>query len=132
MQTTDARHEYLVDISEKARCTCYELQEMIWLCQHVMAWDDRDGRDFMRHFHPCWLTSSIVTLYAPRMPVFLSNDLQGTVDCCPPEFAVRKGRHRVVRMERGTRSGRRLPLAEDKFEDEDGNCFCTYPLQDDP
>lgn len=64
--------------------------------------------------------------------MFLSSDLQPTVDCFPLEFVVRKGWHRVVRMERRMRSGRRLPLAEDKFEDEDGNFFYTYPLQDNP
>lgn len=96
--------QVLVDISENARCTCYELQEMIWLCQHVISWDDKDGHDFMRHFQPCWLTSSIVALYAPRMP-FLLNDLEGTIDYFPLEIAVWKGCHCVVRMERGTKSG---------------------------
>lgn len=50
VQTIDQRHEYLVDVTRTPRCTCYELQEMIWPCQHIMVWDDRDGKDFMQHF----------------------------------------------------------------------------------
>lgn len=97
-----------------------------------MAWDDKDGHDFMRHFHLCWLTSSTVNLYAPRMPVFLLNDLQASLDCFPLEIAVRKGHHRVIPMERGNRSRPRLPLAEDEFEDADGNLFHSYPVANDP
>lgn len=99
VQTIDQRHayEYLVDISGMLRCTCYELHEMIWPCEHIMAWDDRNGQNFTLHFHLCWQTKSLMKLYEPHMWVFLSNDLEAT-DMLSLEAAEKKGRHRVVRM----------------------------------
>lgn len=98
-----------------------------------MAWDDRDGRDFTAPFHPCWLTKLLVKLYEPHMPMFLSNDLEAVDTCFPPEPAVKKGRHRVVCMQSGQWStrARQQPLAEDDYEDAQGNLFKRYLLQDD-
>lgn len=84
-----------MDVSEKPRCMCFELHEMMWPCQHIMAWDDRDGKDFMRHFVPCWLTLSLIKLYESKFPIFLSNNLE-LIDACFPPEVVKKGRHQVV------------------------------------
>lgn len=99
-----------------------------------MAWNDRDGHDFTVHFHPCWLTKSLVKLYEPHMLFFLSNDLEAIDICFPLEAAMKKGRHRVICMQSGQQStrAREQPLVEDEYEDAQGNLFRNYPLQDDP
>lgn len=74
VQTMDHRHEFLVRLEPKAACSCFELQDMIWPCEHIMAWDDREGRDYTQHFHLCWRWASMRKLYEPKIPCFLSND----------------------------------------------------------
>lgn len=76
VQTMDQPHEFLVHLEPKAACSCFKLQDMIWPCQHVMAWDDQDSKDYGRHFHQCWRWVSVRKLYEPLAPFFLSNDLQ--------------------------------------------------------
>lgn len=95
-----------------------------------MAWDNRDGWDYTSHFHACWRISSLRKLYEGTLPCFLSNDLEPIPDFSPAEVAVKRGRHRVVRLRSGQRSSRLRELAEDEFEDEEGNLFCRYPIHD--
>lgn len=64
--------------------------------------------------------------------MFLVNDLKATNECWPPEIVVWKGRHRVVCMKHDIKSGRQLPLVEEKYEDEDDNLFRNYLLHDNP
>lgn len=45
---------------------------------------------------------------------------------------MKKGRHQVVRMRSGQWMRERQPLADDEYEDAEGNLFRRYPLQDDP
>lgn len=130
--TTDGRDEYLVKLGQSPSCTCVELQEMQWPCEHIMAWDDKIGKDFTRHFQPCWKVASICNLYRPRVPVFLSNDLEPQSTSFPPEAAVKKGRHRVVRIPSGGRSIRPHDLGADEYLDAEGNLFRQYPIDDDP
>lgn len=58
IQTSDQQREYLVHLNPPS-CSYFEFQDMIWPCEHVMAWDNRDGRDYTSHFHPCWRVSSV-------------------------------------------------------------------------
>lgn len=131
MQTIDQTEEYLVNVATHPTCTCRELQEMVWPCEHIMAWDDKEGRDFTKHFHDCWKFSSLRKLYAPRLPCFLINDLEPQNNCFPPQEAVTKGRHRLVCIESGNRGIKNQQLAEDEFVDDAGNLFLRYPIQDD-
>ncbi|CAM6122465.1 unnamed protein product [Calypogeia fissa] len=103
---------------------------MLWPCEHIMAWDDQDGWDFTRHFHKCWRTESLRGLYASKVPCFLSTDLEVTTECSPPEAAVRKGRHRVVRITSGNARNRNRPPAEGELVDTFGNLFRQYPIED--
>lgn len=95
-----------------------------------MAWDDRDGLDSMRHFHSCWRIVTLRKLYKPRLPCFLSNDLDSTDNCFPPTVAVKKGQHRVVRMERSAHGRKTSNLVEDEYVNEKGNLFQRYPIED--
>lgn len=131
VQTTDHQEEYLVSLCPKPLCSCFELQEMIWPCEHMIAWDNRDGRDYTRHFHPCWRVQSLRRLYSERLPCYLTNDLEPITACHAPEAAVKRGRHRVVRIQSGTRI-RNQERAEDEFEDEEGYLFRRYPIEDNP
>lgn len=99
-----------------------------------MAWDDRDGKDFMVHFHSCWFTSCLVKLYEPSMLVFLCNDLVVVDNCFPPEAAIRKGQHQVVHIQRGSKTQTTIgqELADDEFEGEARNLFHQYRIVDDP
>jgi hypothetical protein len=56
VSTTDGQYEYAVTLFPYATCTCIKFLEMLWPYQHVMAWDDIENKDFMRHFHKCWNT----------------------------------------------------------------------------
>lgn len=112
-------------------CNYFKLQDMIWPYEHVMAWDHRDGWDYMAHFHSCWRMSSVKKLYEPTIPCFLSNDLEPIPECSPPEVARKQVRHRVVHLRSGHRSSRFRELAENKWEDEEGNLFMQYPIYDD-
>lgn len=64
------------------------------------------------------------------MPYFLLNDLEPVKSCFPHEAIVKKGLHRVFRMQSGMRVSRTLELAKGKFEDEEGNIFRKYPIVD--
>ncbi|CAM6105441.1 unnamed protein product [Calypogeia fissa] len=132
VQTTDGGQMHLVTIGEDWSCTCRELQEMQWPCEHMMAFDDQSGRDFTQHFNPCWKVSSLRRCYEKTIPCFLDNDLDCSDWCCPPEIAVKKGRHRVVRIKSG--GGQRKPtdLGEDIVVDSTGDLLVTYPIDDDP
>lgn len=132
IQSVDQSKQYIVDLTTTPTCTCTELQEMRWPCPHVMAWDDQQGRDPDRHFHTCWRPSSLRALYTDRLPCFLSNDLQGSTSCWPPRAAVKKGRHRVVRIPSGGAPSRGRLVGEDEFLDDAGHLFARYPIDDDP
>lgn len=98
-QWMHARHKYLVFLEPKLACSYFELEDMIWSCQHIMVWDDCDGWESTAHFHPCWCyTSTLQQLFEPKLPCFLTNDLAATEWCFPPKAIVKKGRHRVVRI----------------------------------
>lgn len=112
MQTTDGSHMHLVTMGDKFTCTCQELQEMQWPCEHMMAWDDQGGRDWTIHFHRCWKVSFVQACYEQTIPCFLDNDLDFSPLCCPPNIAVSGGRHRVVRMESGAKHKRATDLGE--------------------
>lgn len=66
------------------------------------------------------------------MHVFLCNDLEVIDACFPLEATMTRGRHMMVRMQSGTRPRSRQPLAEDEYEDDNGNLFWQYPMEDDP
>lgn len=129
--TLEQWYEYIMDVSGKSCSTCYELQEMIWPYEHVMVQDDRDGHDFMRHFHRCQFTKTLVKSYKPKILVFLSNDLEPSKSY-PPKLVVTKGRHQVMCMQSGHQSCARRPLEKDKFKDDLGNLFRRSPQQDNP
>jgi hypothetical protein len=113
----------------RCTCTCFELQEMVWPCKHVMMWDNLEGKDFTKHFHKCWRSSSLRTLYVVPIPSFLCNNLSLSDSCHPPAIAVRKGRHRVVRIKG---SARRSRQEEGIVRDEMGYLCRIYPIDDDP
>lgn len=50
MQTSNHVEEYLVDQTSIPTCTCKILQEMVWPCKHMVAWD---ANNFTWHFHDC-------------------------------------------------------------------------------
>ncbi|CAM6097173.1 unnamed protein product [Calypogeia fissa] len=130
--TTDGSHMHLVTMGNEFECTCRELQEMQWPCEHMMAWDDHSGRDFTIHFHPCWKVNSICHAYSHTIPCFLDNDLELSEFCCPPKIAVKKGRHRVVRIESGGKRRKNSDLGEDETLDASGHLLVRYPIADDP
>jgi hypothetical protein len=113
----------------RCTCTCFELQEMGWPCKHIMKWDNLEGKDFMRHFHKCSRTSSLKALYAQPIPSFLCNDLAMRDSCLLPAIAVKKDRHRVVRMQSKTQYSR---PDEGAVRDELGYLCRLYPIEDDP
>jgi hypothetical protein len=127
MQQTE---QYLVSRKlPRCTCSCFELQEMGWPCEHVMMWDNLEGRNFMKHFHKCWLSNSVKALYAKPIPSFVCNDLPMRDSCCPPAIAVKKGRHRVVRMQK---KAHRSKPQEGEVRDEMGYLCRLYPIEDDP
>lgn len=74
-------------------------------------------------------------MYEPIIHVFLCNDILAVTNrWFPAETTIKKGRHRIIRVQSGRRSCVVvLPLVEDEYEDEFGNLFKQYPdLQDDP
>jgi hypothetical protein len=105
---------------------------MLWPCEHVMAWDDRDGWDFNKHFHRCWKTTSLCSLYGPTVQVLMSLHLDAVEGCYPPAPAVKRGRHRYVRIESGKGLRKATPdLGLDEFYRPGGQLFVRYPIQDD-
>lgn len=132
MQTTTGIDEYLVSLVSRALCTCFELQEMCWPCEHVMAWDDQEGRSFHRHFHRCWRVSSWKALYTSIIPSFICNDIPVSTACWPPAIAIKQGRHHMVRIQSGSTVGRPRFVGEDVVRDSLGNLFLRYPLDDNP
>jgi hypothetical protein len=93
-----------------------------------MMWDNLEGIDFMKHFHKCWRSSSLKALYAAPIPSFLCNDLPMRDSCLPPAVAVKKGRHRVVRMQS---KAHHLRPEEGAVRDEMGYLCRLYPIEDD-
>lgn len=130
IQTITGSEEYLVTLSPHAKCTCMELQEMVWPCQHILAWDDENGVNPSRHFHKCWRTHSLRLLYDAVLPSFLATNCPLSVSCHAPQPAVVTGRHRMVRIESGTRS-RALGNGEDLHVDPAGSLCLRYPMDDD-
>lgn len=39
LQTAEPAEEFRVDLSPRSTCSCLEVQEMLWPCDNVMAWD---------------------------------------------------------------------------------------------
>lgn len=133
VQTTSGSEEYLVTRAPKKTCSCFELQEMVWPCEHIMAWDDQEGQKQSEHFHKCWRTQSLLALYDQTIPSFVVTDLQLSPNCAPPEVAVKRGRHRMVRFQRGNRHGpRAIREGEDVVYNTSGELFLRYPVFDDP
>lgn len=62
-------------------------------------------------------------LYELKVPCFLANDLELSEACFPPKAVVRKGKQRVVRMQRGQRVTRPREPIKDEYFDEEGNLF---------
>jgi hypothetical protein len=129
IQTHTGTEEYLVSLTPKASCTCMELQEMVWPCPHILAWDDELGNNPSRHFHKCWRTQSLRILYDGVLPSFVSTDLPVSASCHALEPAVVSGRHRMVRIEQGTRSAA-LGNIQDLHLDPEGRLFLRYPMDD--
>ncbi|CAM6101010.1 unnamed protein product [Calypogeia fissa] len=129
--TTTGSEEYLVTKGERNTCTCFELQEMLWPCEHMMAWEDIGGKGFSKHFAKCWRVKSWRKLYSGVVPSFLCNDIKTSNKCSPPEVAVKRGRHRVVRITSGTRVTRAQRTGEDVLTDPLGNLYMQYPIDDD-
>ncbi|CAM6114845.1 unnamed protein product [Calypogeia fissa] len=132
VQTQDMQEEYLVTLNPTPTCSCWELQEMCWPCQHIMAWDDHQGRDYTHHFHICWKIESLQAMYQGRLPPFLSEDLDMSLTCMPPPIAVKKGRHRIVCIPSGGGSVQNQQVGEDEFVDADGHLYRRYPIEDNP
>lgn len=65
----------------------------------------------------------IAKVVCVTMPCFLSNDLELRGTCFPPEAAVTKGRHRVVRITSGGGGSLSTPrqISEDEWYDNLGN-----------
>lgn len=116
--------QFLVIMGDKITCSCVEVQEMCWPCEHVMAWDDLLGKNPSRHFHSCWRTSSLRSLYELHVPVFMDDDLSLDMTCSAPEPAKVVGRHRMVRIQSG-RGGLKKCLRVEKGQhvDATGNVF---------
>lgn len=87
----DHCHEFLVHLEPKAPYSFFELQDIIWPCEHIMAWDDREGRDYTKHFHPCWRWVIMQKLYKLKIPYFLANDLVAIYECFLLEAIVKEG-----------------------------------------
>lgn len=132
VQTVDMKEEYLISMRPTPTCSCWELQDMIWPCQHIMAWDNMQGRDFTQHFHICWRVESLRAMYSGSLPPFVSEDLDVTDQCLPPEIVVKRGRHRVVRIPSGGGRARNQHFGEDEYVDGDGNLFRRYDIHDNP
>ncbi|CAM6111136.1 unnamed protein product [Calypogeia fissa] len=130
VQTQDMQEEYLVTLNPTPTCSCWELQEMCWPCQHVMAWDNHQGRDYTRHFHICWKIESLQAMYQGRLPPFLSEDLEMSLRCMPPPIANKKGRRCIVRIPSGGGSVQNQQVGEDEFVDADGHLYRWYPIED--
>lgn len=71
-------------------------------------------------------------LYEPKIPYFLANDLVAIDVCFPLEAVVKKGRHRVVRMQSGMRVATSRTPTEDEYIDGEGNLFRVYETEDVP
>ncbi|CAM6127470.1 unnamed protein product [Calypogeia fissa] len=55
-----------------------------------------------------------------------------SLTCMPPPIAVKKGRHRIVRIPSGGGSVRNQQVGEDEFVDADGHLYRRYPIADNP
>lgn len=130
VHTMDHHHEYLVRLDPKPACNCFELQDMILPCEHIMAWDDHEGRDYGVHFHPCWRYESMRRLYEPKFSCFLTSDLQSSANFFPPKAIVKKGQQRIVRMQSGMRFTHTREPTKDEYLDSDGNLFRVYAIED--
>lgn len=80
------------------------------------------------HFTTCWKVRSVAACHEPLIPCFLDNDLGYCTECCPPNIAVKRGRHQVVRMESGGKGKKTTGGAEEKS----AHVVFRYPLDDDP
>lgn len=123
---------HLVTMGEEFTCTCRELQEMQWLCEHIMVCDDLGGRDFTLHFHQCWKMGTLAACYEHTISCFLDNDLDFSTLSCPPNIAVKRGRHRVVGMESAGKQKKTADGGDDNFMDKSGHLVFRYPINDDP
>ncbi|CAM6117382.1 unnamed protein product [Calypogeia fissa] len=103
---------------------------MGWPCPHIMAWDDQYGRDYTLHFKSCWFTTSVRKVYEQTIPCFLENNLEYSEACIPPPIAVKRGRHRVVRIRSGGGQRRVADLGEDETVTNTGDLLITYPVDD--
>ncbi|CAM6121408.1 unnamed protein product [Calypogeia fissa] len=131
VQTTDGSQMHLVTMDTYPTCTCRELDEMLWPCEHIMAWDDQYGRDYIAHFHYCWTVFRLRKLYGRTIPYFLENNLDFSSACCPPPVVVTTGRHRVVCIPSGGGHRRLADLGEDEVVDSGGHLLLHYLVDDD-
>lgn len=97
----------------------------------MMALDDKEDRDYTRHFHPSWRWGSIHELYEPLMTCFLVNDLKPTNDCIPSKSVVKKGWGHVRRMQSDMQINASFQPTKDEYIDEDKNLVRVYSIEDD-
>ncbi|KAL3684977.1 hypothetical protein R1sor_002999 [Riccia sorocarpa] len=98
----------------RGECTCTEYQEMLWPCRHGIAFERDLGNTAEDRIDALWQSSSLHHIYGNNViPSLELADLQPEILCKPPPEAVRRGRHRTVRIPNGGSSG--LPLAFPEF-----------------
>lgn len=69
-------------------------------------------------------------LYESKIPCYLVDDSVAIDTCFPPEAAMKKGHHRVVRMPSDMRLVASREPTEDVYIDDDGNIFRVYAIED--
>ncbi|KAL3699915.1 hypothetical protein R1sor_017937 [Riccia sorocarpa] len=116
----------------RGECTCIEFQEMLWPCSHCVSWDKECGNDSLPHFHPLWQVSSLEALYSTNfLPAFALEDLTPVFGCKAPPIAVKRGRHRIVRIPNGGPTGT-CTDRPDSDPMEDGAIDLEFPMADAP
>ncbi|KAL3682569.1 hypothetical protein R1sor_000591 [Riccia sorocarpa] len=90
----------------RGECTCSEYQEMLWPCRHGIAFERDLGKMAEDRVDRIWHVSSLWNIYDRNVvPTLDLTDLQPQLSCKAPPEAIRRGRHRTVRIPNGGASG---------------------------
>ncbi|KAL3682134.1 hypothetical protein R1sor_000156 [Riccia sorocarpa] len=111
--------QFVVNRLSRLSGTCFEPQEMLWPCIHVMSWCRSKGEDYLQFVDRIYFQKSLVACYSQNIPPITEQDLKVSVTCRAQESAIRRGRARMVRIPNGGgRSRRRTEY--------------SYPVKDEP
>ncbi|KAL3679109.1 hypothetical protein R1sor_022065 [Riccia sorocarpa] len=119
VQTNGGAEQFVVNRLPRLSCTCFESQEMLWPCIHVMSWCRSKGEDYLQFVDRIYFQKSLAACYSQNIPPITEQDLKVSVTCRAPEPAIRRGRARMVRIPNGGGRGRR-------------RTEYSYPVRDEP